>query len=561
MAGKCTIGLDYGTNSVRALLVEVETGREISGSVHGYESGEKGIILDPAHPLLARHNPRDYLVGLESVVRSVLDQARLNENIQPGDVIGLGVDTTGSTPIPVDKDGVPLSFFEKFAGNPNAFAWLWKDHTSTAEAEEITRLAKKLRPAYLGKVGGAYSSEWLWSKLLRCRRCAPAVFSAAWSWVEMCDWIPAILSGDTRPEKIRRGICAAGHKAFYHPQWGGWPDAEFLEALDPELARIASTFAPLAFSIGEAAGSLCGEWAKRLGLPAGIPIAVGAFDAHLGGVGAGIAANILVKNIGTSTCDMMVSDLFDPLPDIPGLAGVVPDSILPGYYGLEAGQSAVGDIFNWFANLVAPGESDSHLVLQEEASKIAPGESGLLALDWQNGNRTILMDQRLTGTIIGLTLQSTPAQIYRALVEATAFGARVIIDRFEEYGCRIDRVINCGGIAQKSPMTMQIYADVCGKTMEISCSSQTGALGSAVAAAVVAGPRRGGYADFREAVKRMTGVSDVRYIPDPERSATYDRLYALYRDLHDSFGIEGAATDLYACMKTLIEIRDRTRKI
>ncbi|HWR11891.1 MAG TPA: ribulokinase [Rectinemataceae bacterium] len=559
MIEKYTIGLDYGTNSVRALLVEVETGREIASSVHGYESGEKGIILDPVRPLLARHDPRDYLLGLESVVRDVLEQARRDENIQPADVIGLGVDTTGSTPIPVDRRGVPLSFSKTFARNPNALAWLWKDHTSTAEAEEITRLAMKLRPAYLGKVGGTYSSEWLWSKLLRCRRCAPDVFSAAWSWVEMCDWIPAILSGDTRPEKIRRSICAAGHKAFYHPEWGGWPDAEFLRALDPELARIASTFAREAFSIGEAAGFLSWEWAKKLGLPVGIPIAVGAFDAHLGGVGSGIAANILVKNVGTSTCDMMVSDLSVPLPEIPGLAGVVPDSILPGYYGLEAGQSAVGDIFCWFANLVAPGKGDSHNALQAEASKLAPGESGLLALDWQNGNRTILMDQRLTGTIVGLTLQSTAAEIYRALVEATAFGARVIIERFEEYGCRIDRVINCGGIAQKSPMTMQIYADVCGKTMEISRSSQTGALGGAIAAAVVARPERGGYADFREAIEKMTGVSDVKYIPAPEPSATYDELFALYRRLHDSFGVEGAQMDLYACMKKLIEIRDRSR--
>ncbi|HWP68365.1 MAG TPA: FGGY family carbohydrate kinase, partial [Rectinemataceae bacterium] len=289
MAGKYTIGLDYGTNSVRALLVEVETGREISGSTYGYESGKKGIILDPAHPLLARHNPRDYLLGLESVVRKVLDEARSREDVQSSAVIGIGIDTTGSTPIPVDRQGLPLSFSEVFADNPDAYAWLWKDHTATAEAEEITRLAKKIRPAYLGKVGGAYSSEWLWSKLLRCRRCAPDVFSAAWSWVEMCDWIPATLSGDTRPEKIRRGVCAAGHKALYHPQWGGWPDADFLTALDPELARIASTFAPKAFSIGEAAGFLCREWAERLGLPAGIPIAVGAFDAHLGGVGAGIA--------------------------------------------------------------------------------------------------------------------------------------------------------------------------------------------------------------------------------------------------------------------------------
>jgi L-ribulokinase len=325
MAGTCTIGLDYGTNSVRALLVEVGTGRE-------------------------------------------------------------------------------------------------------------------LRPAYLGKLGGAYSSEWFWSKLPRCRRNSPELFVASRSWVEMGDWVPAVLCGETRPELIKRGVCAAGHKAFYHPQWGGWPDADFLRALDPELQRIASTFDRQALSIANEAG--------RLGLDEGIAVAVGAFDAHLGGVGAGIGPNILVKNIGTSTCDMMVSSLSAALPDIPGVAGVVPDSILPRYYGLEAGQAAVG-------------------------------ESGLLALDWHNGNRTVLMDQRLTGLIPGLTLLSSPAEIYRAMVEATAFGARVIAERFEEYGCRIDRVVNCGGISLKSPMTMQIYADVLGKTMEISHSIASSTMPSA----------------------------------------------------------------------------------
>ena len=561
MKAKYTIGLDYGTNSVRALLVEVESGREVSTSTYGYDSGEKGVVPDPANPLLARHNPKDYLLGLESVIRRVLAEAERSEGLRVSDIIGIGVDATGSTPIPVDRNCVPLSFSETFRENPDSYAWLWKDHSSNAEAVEITELARRIRPEYLGKVGGSYSSEWFWSKLLRCRRCAPQVFQAAWSWVEMCDWVPAVLSGVDRPESIRRGVCAAGHKAFYHPLWGGWPDAEFLATLDPELARILATFAPKAWPIGEAAGALCPEWAEKLGLPAGISISVGAFDAHTGGVGAGIRPNMLVKNIGTSTCDMMVSDLARPLPDIPGLAGVVPDSILPGYYGLEAGQSAVGDIFNWFVNFMASGKENDHAALQDEAATIAPGESGLLALDWHNGNRTILMDHRLTGAIIGLTLQSTPAEIYRAWIEATAFGARIIIERFEEYGCRIDRVVNCGGIATKSPLTMQIYADVCGKKMEVSRSSQTGALGSAVAAAVTAGPDRGGYASFQDATSKMTGVSGVEYIPDPARAAIYSRLYALYKDLHDSFGRDGARMDLYACMKEMIEIRDSCRKI
>lgn len=569
MTAKYTIGLDYGTNSVRGVLVDISNGRQLATSVCEYPSGTKGVVLDDRHPLLARHNPRDYVKGFESVIVTMLEMARIEHGISAGDIIGIGVDATGSTPIPVDGEGEPLAFQDAFADNPDAFAWLWKDHTSIAEAEEITEKARTTRPAYLGKVGGSYSSEWFWSKLLRCRRASPELFAAAWSWVEMCDWIPALLSGETKPERIRRGVCAAGHKAFYHPDWGGWPDHDFLASLDPELARIASTFGKKAFTIGDRAGTLCREWADRLGLKEGIAIAAGAFDAHLGGVGAGIAPNVLVRNIGTSTCDMMVSVLDQALPDIPGLAGVVPESILPGYYGLEAGQSAVGDIFNWFTSVILDGCAGSspqprkghHERLQEEAMHIPPGASGLLSLDWHNGNRTILMDQRLTGAILGLTLHSTQAEIYAALVEGTAFGARMIAERFEEAGCRIDRVINCGGIAQKSPVVMQIYADVLGKTMEVSKSSQTAALGCAIAASVVAGADAGGHESFAQAVQAMTAVSDTVYRPDPARAAVYSRLFELYRMAHDAFGKKGTVLDLSGLMKSLIAIRDEARKI
>ncbi len=554
-----TIGIDYGTNSVRALLVDIDTGEEIASSAHEYDSGNKGVILDPANPLLARHHPRDYLQGLEVTVRSILENAKKTSGILREQVIGIGIDTTGSTPIPVDSHGKPLAFTDHFSNNLDAFAWLWKDHTSTAEAEEITAKAGKLRPQYLGKVGGVYSSEWLWSKLLRCRRNSPELFAAAFSWVEMCDWVPAVLSGNTYPAQLKRGICAAGHKAFYNPEWNGWPDQGFLAALDPELARIAATFTSKASIIGEVAGRLCAEWSNRLGLPPGIPISVGGFDAHLGAVGCGIEQGVLVKNIGTSTCDMMISDMATPLFDIPGLAGVVPHSIVPGFYGLEAGQSAVGDIFNWYINTAMPSDSMSYSEMEQKASLLKPGESGLLALDWHNGNRTILMDQRLSGLLMGMTLQTLPHEMYRAYIEATAFGSRVIVEQFEAYGCKIKRVVNCGGIAFKSPLVMQIYADVMGKTMEISRSSQTAALGSAIAASVAAGAKVGGYDSFAEAMKKMCGISSVKYVPNPENIETYTELYSLYHELHEAFGRGKSRTPLDKCMKSLITIRDKVR--
>ena len=421
-----SIGLDYGTNSVRALIVEVATGREVGTFVSDYPTGEAGIVLHPRDPNLARQHPGDYLQGLEASVRGALAEAGGRADFKPGDVIGIGVDTTGSTPIPVDAQGLPLALSDAFADNPDAMAWLWKDHTGHAEAIEITEKAARLRPAYLAKCGGTYSSEWFWSKLLHCRRCAPDVFDAAFTWVEMADWIPAVLTGTTRPAEIKRCICAAGHKAIFNASWGGYPDAEFIGELDPALVRVRETLPDKAFTVGDAVGALTPEWAAKLGLPEGIPVAAGAFDAHLGGVGSGIQPGVLVKIIGTSSCDMAVAPLSQELPDIPGLCGIVPESILPGFYGLEAGQSAVGDIFNWFVNRIQPGgaSAGSHEALTAAAERLRPGESGLLALDWHNGNRTILVDQRLTGAMVGLTLHTRPAEIYRALIEATAFGAR-----------------------------------------------------------------------------------------------------------------------------------------
>ena len=360
----------------------------------------------------------------------------------------------------MDRDGTPLALHGRFRKQLAAQAWLWKDHTSHAEAAEITEKAAAHPAGYLRTCGGTYSSEWYWSKILHCRRSAPQVFKAAYGWVELADFIPAFATGNTNPDTMRRGICAAGHKGMYHDAWGGLPDERFLSSLDPGLAVLHHRFATPAIPSDEPAGSLAPEIATRLGLPAGIPIAAGALDAHMGAVGSGIRPGRLVKIIGTSTCDMLVAPADTALPDIPGLCGIVPGSIVPGMYGLEAGQSAVGDIFNWFASNLAPpayaAKGDAHAKLTRAAAKLRPGASGLLALDWNNGNRTILVDPRLTGLLLGQTLHTTAPEIYRALIEATAFGALTIINRFEEYGIVVREIVACGGIADKNPLVMQL---------------------------------------------------------------------------------------------------------
>ncbi len=560
-ATKYAIGLDYGTNSVRTLIVNVANGREVASAVWNYTHGTQGVILS-RDPNLARQHPADYVTGAETTIKKALTVAkRTVRGFSPDQIIGIGVDTTGSTPLPVDRHGHPLAFDRRFVKHPAAMAWLWKDHTGIAEAGEITALARKLRPQYLAKCGGTYSSEWFFSKILHCLRTSPEVFDAAYLWVECSDWIPAMLTGTEPPEQLTVGVCAAGHKAMYNDTWGGYPDAEFLAQLDPKLGELRSRLRSKAHTIDRAVGGLTLEWAARTGLPEGLPVAVGAFDAHLGGVGSGIAPGTLVKIIGTSTCDMMAVPVGDKLADIPGLCGIVPGSILPGYYGLEAGQSAVGDIFNWFVNYIQPlgKKAGSHEALSAAAAKLAPGESGLLALDWNNGNRTVLVDQRLTGLLLGQTLYTTPAEIYRALIEATAFGALTIINRFVEYGVKVEQIVNCGGIAEKNPLVMQIYADVTGRPIKISRSAQTCALGAAIAGAVVAGQPAGGYSNYADAQKAMTGLKPRIFRPNPAAHAVYKELYSLYQKLHDAFGTPQANGNLYPVMKELIEIRNRAR--
>ena len=559
---KYAVGLDYGTNSVRAVVVSVANGREAGSAVWNYAHGTEGVLLGD-DPLLARQHPADYVRGAERSIRGALAAAgRKVKSFRPGDVIGIGVDTTGSTPLPVDADGRPLAFRKAFAREPAAQAWLWKDHTSTAEAAEITDLARRLRPHYLAKCGGTYSSEWFFSKILHCLRTAPRVFDAACTWVEIADWIPAMLTGTEHPDRLTVGVCAAGHKAMYNDDWGGYPDAGFLKKLDPKLASLRRRLRPRARTVDQPVGELTADWAKRTGLPAGVPVAVGAFDAHLGAIGAGIREGTLVKIIGTSTCDMMVVRNTRRLADVPGLCGIVNGSILPGYFGLEAGQSAVGDIFNWFVNYIAPGgpQAGSHEALTRAAARLAPGASGLLALDWNNGNRTILVDQRLTGLLLGQTLYTTAAEIYRALIEATAFGALTIINRLEEYGVKVRQVVNCGGIAEKNPLVMQVYADVTGRPMKISRSAQTCALGAAMAGAVVAGRRAGGHAAFAAAQKAMTGLKATVYRPRPAARRVYKQLYALYGQLHDAFGTARWRGSCFNVMKQLLDIRAQARR-
>ncbi len=556
-----TIGLDYGTNSVRAIVVNTATGREVGQAVWTYAHGSEGVILS-SDPHLARQHPADYLTGAEKTVTAALAQAgKTLKSFRPEQVIGIGVDTTGSTPLPVDADGTPLAMKKRFAKNPDAMAWLWKDHTSIAEAEEITQLAARLRPNYLATCGGTYSSEWFFSKVLHCLRTAPKVFEAAYTWVEMADWIPAMLTGTQRPEEMTACVCAAGHKAMYSDQWGGYPDKAFLKKLAPELAELRDRLQDQAHAIDTAVGTLTDEWAKRLGLPAGIPVAAGAFDAHLGAVGSGIRPGTLVKILGTSSCDLMVHPADKELADIPGVCGIVQGSVLPGYWGLEAGQSAVGDIFNWFVNYLQPGgpQAGSHEALTKAAAKLSPGQSGLLALDWNHGNRCVLVDQRLTGLLLGQTLYTTGAEIYRALIEASAFGALAIIDRFEEYGVKVRQMVNCGGIAEKNPLVMQIYADVTGRPQKLSRSSQTCALGAAIAGAVVAGKKAGGHDSFSAAQKAMTGLKKKVYQPDKAAHKVYRELYALYRQLHDAFGRADWQGNCHNVMKDLLDIRARAR--
>jgi L-ribulokinase len=552
------VGADFGTNSARAIVADCADGRVLGVAVADYPSGERGVLLDPLEPLLARQNPADYLDALRASVTGALAAAASEPGFARERVIAIGTATTGSTPLPVDAACRPLGLDPRWRGNLAAQAWLWKDHTAAAEAEAITETAARHAPQYLAPIGGRYSSEWFWSKIWRCLKVAPDVFDAAASWVELADYLPAALAGAASPDAILRSVCAAGHKAMYADAWGGLPSAEFLARLDPRLAalRRGGGLYDRAFPADRPAGRLSAEWARELGLEAGIPVAMGGFDAHYGAVGAGVTAGTLVKIIGTSTCDIALAPEGE-LGDVPGICGIVPGSVMPGWRGIEAGQSAVGDLLEWWVEVVGAGGEAGHARLTAQAARLAPGTSGLLALDWNNGNRTVLVDQRLTGLLVGQTLRTTAGEVYRALIEATAFGARAIVDRLSEYRVPIERVVCCGGIAEKNDLFMQIYADVLGRPMLIAGSPQTPALGAAIAAAVAAGAAAGGYDRFEAAEQRMTSLAERRFAPQPAAHRVYDELYALYRELHDTFGGVAGPADLGGVMKHLLAVRER----
>ncbi len=545
MSATYTIGLDYGTDSVRSLIVNTRTGEEVGSAVFEYPRWKKGLYCDAAKNRFRQH-PLDYLEGLEYTIVEALKQA-------PGDVaanvVGISIDTTGSTPVAVDEWGVPLSLTPGYGENPNAMFILWKDHTAVKEAEEINQLARKWDIDFTKFEGGVYSSEWFWAKLLHVIREDVAVYRAAFSWVEHCDWIPALLTGNTHPKTLKRSRCAAGHKAMWHETFGGLPSEDFLVALDPALAGLRTRLYKETFTCDVAAGTLSEEWAKKLGLPTRVVVGVGAFDAHLGAVGAEIVPYYVSKVMGTSTCDMLIApmeEVGDKL--VNGICGQVDGSIVPGMLGLEAGQSAFGDIYAWFKQMLAwPLEnilSETTLVdkqtreklmdetsekilakLSDEARKIPIGESGIVALDWMNGRRTPDANQNLKGAIAGLNLGSDAPRIFRALVEATAFGSKAINDRFISEGVRIDGVIALGGVAKKSPFVMQVVADVLDMPIKVARPEQACALGSAMAAAVAAGA----YPTLAEAQKKMGGGFETEYHPIPENVEKYKVLYEKYK--------------------------------
>lgn len=531
---KYVIGIDYGTDSCRALVVDSENGREIASAVCHYPRWKKGLYCD-ARSQRYRQHPLDYTESLEKAVREAL--AAISAEM-PGEICALAFDTTGSTPVLTDVQGTPLALTARFAGEPDAMFVLWKDHTAIPEAAEINAAAKKADTDYTLYSGGIYSAEWAWAKVLHILKTNPAVADAAYAWVEHCDWMCALLTGNTRPEEFLRSRCAAGHKGLWHAAWGGWPPAAFFDGLRPGLGRFAERMSPETHTAERIAGGLCGEWAARLGLPEGIPVAVGAVDAHIGAVGAGIRPGVLTRIMGTSTCDIVVAPAGKLDGAVRGICGQVDGSVLPGYVGMEAGQSAFGDVYAWFRDLLmwpvrellperADLAEDVIPHLSQQAAAIDPRESSVLALDWLNGRRTPDANQLLTGALTGLTLGTSAPMIFRALVEATAFGSRAIAERFTGEGVEIRSILAIGGIAVKSPFVMQTLSDVLGMPIRVVRYDQTCALGAAMCAAVAAG-----IYPTLEAAQAAMGVGEyVDYTPDPERRAFYEKQYERYAAL------------------------------
>ena len=541
------LGLDYGTDSVRALLVDLHSGREVATNVVYYPRWKKGLYCQPAKDQFRQH-PLDYLESLEQAVQGLWKLAPAGAANQ---VVGLSFDTTGSTPIAVDQSGVALALKPEFAENPNAMFVLWKDHTSIKEAQEITAAANKSAENYLKYEGGIYSSEWYWAKALHLLREDTAVAKAAYLWVEHCDWMSAVLTGTTHPDKLRMGRCATGHKLMWHESWGGYPPNEFFVGIDPLLNGLRDRLPAETFTSDQVCGGLTQEWASKLGLPVNTPVGFSAFDCHMGAVAARVKPGVLTKIMGTSTCDITVASYDDVgNKSIRGICGQVDGSVLPGFVGLEAGQSAFGDLYAWFRNLVnwpvqnllanssllddatkqkliEEIENNTLVALSKAASAMPLGDATITALDWVNGRRTPDADQTVSMAIAGLKMGSDAPQIFRALVEATAFGARAIIERFKDEGVAVSSVVAIGGISKKSDFVMQTCADVWNCPIEVLESEQSCALGAAIFAAVCGGA----YATVADAQKVMASSVCKTYTPNAQAAAIYQQRYQQYISL------------------------------
>ncbi|MEX8549418.1 MAG: ribulokinase [Mucilaginibacter sp.] len=546
--GQFVIGVDYGTDSVRSVIVNTANGAEMASSVYFYPRWQQGLYCDAPLNQFRQH-PLDYVEGLEFTIKECLKEA--SGKVRPEAVKAISVDTTGSSPVAVDETGTPLALLPEFEENPNAMFVLWKDHTALKEAAELNGHAKKFEPNYLQFVGGIYSSEWFWAKLLHILRVDEKVWEACYSWVEHCDWIPFLLSGGKNIKDMKRSVCAAGHKALWAEEFGGLPPDDFFSSWDLLLKGFTSRLFTKTYTADQAAGNLSAEWAEKLGLTTDVKIGVGAFDAHMGAVGGQIEPYYLSKVMGTSTCDMLVAPTEEVSGTlVKGICGQVPGSIIPGMMGMEAGQSAFGDSYAWFRSiLVWPMKMlllstkiiDQHTaekLLQEmtekiipelsrEAAKIPLNEKSELAVDWLNGRRTPDANQELKGVIANLGLGSNAPAIFRAVAEATCFGAKSIVDRFDQQGVPVKGLIGLGGVAKKSPFIMQMMADVMNMPIRIHKSEQTCAIGAAMFAATVAGI----YPKVEDAMAAMGQGFDLEYQPNPENAAIYAKRYQRYINL------------------------------
>ncbi|MBL7696558.1 MAG: ribulokinase [Chitinophagaceae bacterium] len=531
------IGVDYGTDSVRSVIVDASNGKEIASSTTYYSRWKQGLFCNSAEQQFRQH-PLDYIESLEQSVKNCVKEAGADVASQ---IKAISVDTTGSTPVAVDESGTPLALLKEFSNNPNAMFVLWKDHTAIDEAAEINEHNAKSKTDYLKYSGGIYSSEWYWAKLLHILRSDKDVAEACYSWVEHCDWIPFLLTGGKKVSDMKRSVCAAGHKAMWAKEFGGFPPDDFFSSLDPLLSGFVSRLPNKTYTSDVSAGTISNEWSQRLGLPADTLIGVGAFDAHMGAVGGQIEPYYLSKVMGTSTCDMLVAPVEDiGKKDVKGICGQVNGSIIPGMIGLEAGQSAFGDVYAWFKQLLLwpmqllsekDKEKFESLIadkiiseLSKKAAELSFDENSEFALDWFNGRRTPDANQALKGGITALSLGSDAPRIFRALAESTCFGAKKIVERFRDEGVEIKGLIGIGGVARKSPFIMQMMADVIGMPIKIHRSEQTCATGAAMFAATVAGI----YTDVREAMKKMGTGFDITYYPDEIKGAMYKKRYQLY---------------------------------